>query len=168
MRKTVEQRFFEKVDKNAPNGCWEWTAGKDGDDYGIFRVSNTKQKRTHRFSYEFFKGLIPEGKMVCHTCDNPRCVNPDHLWLGTQKENMKDCVRKGRTANGDNNGSRKRPNKLKRGSENPLSKLTEIIVKNARDKHNQGSSITSLAIKYGVSTPAMFNAINRNTWKHVS
>ena len=84
-------RFWNKVDKSG--ACWEWTASKDKDGYGLFHF-NRKQVRAHRFAF----GLdnIPKGMAVCHTCDNPGCVNPDHLFLGTNLDNTQDMISKGR------------------------------------------------------------------------
>jgi hypothetical protein len=76
-------------------GCWIWSGGVSSKGYGEFSYRNRKM-RTHRFSYQFFRGEIPTGMLVCHTCDNRRCWNPDHLWIGTDKDNMVDCSRKGR------------------------------------------------------------------------
>jgi hypothetical protein len=75
--------------------CWLWTRGKTSDGYGTFRV-NGKPELAHRFSYRTHNGMIPSGILVCHTCDETRCVNPDHLFLGTQNDNMKDMAAKGR------------------------------------------------------------------------
>lgn len=84
-------QFFQKVSKT--DSCWLWTGSKDAKGYGFF-----KGKRAHRASYEFFKEELIKGLCVCHTCDNPPCVNPDHLWLGTNHENILDSVKKGRRA----------------------------------------------------------------------
>ena len=90
-------RFLKKIRKT--NECWIWTAALDKDGYGVFRYKNKEKYKykAHRFSYEFFIGEIPKGKLVCHTCDNPPCVNPYHLFLGTRKDNTQDMLKKGRS-----------------------------------------------------------------------
>lgn len=94
------KRFFDKINKT--DDCWLWTAalrGKTG--YGAFKL-NGKVIDAHRFSYELHNGVIPENMLVCHICDNRKCVNPSHLFLGTYKDNHQDGVNKGRIINGLN------------------------------------------------------------------
>lgn len=80
-------------------GCWEWKGDLHPNGYGYTTNYETrKRSHVHRLSYQIFKGEIPFGLYVCHHCDNPRCINPDHLWVGTAKENMQDAARKGRLA----------------------------------------------------------------------
>lgn len=95
MDTTIEERFWMKVDKT-PNskGCWNWTGFRHRG-YGDFR-NGAKMVRAHRYSYELNVSLIPEGMNILHSCDNPSCVNPDHLTPGTQLENVTDMMNKGR------------------------------------------------------------------------
>lgn len=131
-----KKKWGKKFAVNPQTGCWIWTAGKNENGYGFFYTGKTAHL-AHRLSYRVHKGPITNWLMVCHNCpggDNPACVNPDHLWLGTHTENMQDMLEKGRgptgdkhglrkhpecAARGDKNGSRLYPEKLKRGDEHP-------------------------------------------------
>lgn len=90
-------RWWGHVQKDRNGGCWTWTGGKTKNGYGQFSIVRSESKYlAHRISYYLFKGPIPKGKILMHTCDNPSCVNPDHLQAGTYKENMVDMYQKGR------------------------------------------------------------------------
>jgi hypothetical protein len=91
----IDIRLMRKIKINQDTDCWEWQGGKNNVGYGMIRDEHG-MRTTHRVSYELHKGNIPHGMCVCHTCDNPKCVNPDHLWLGTKKENAQDMISKGR------------------------------------------------------------------------
>ncbi len=100
---SLKERFYSKFKINGKSGCWEWTATKFPKGYGCFKL-NGKSIGAHRVSYEIHNGKIDEKKVICHHCDNPSCVNPDHLFMGTQKENLLDRKLKGRSIFGERNG----------------------------------------------------------------
>lgn len=99
-------RFLSKVAFH-PDGCWLWDAAKDASGYGHFGIAAAKCQKAHRWAYEMWIGPIPPAMQVCHACDTPSCVNPDHLFLGTAQDNMDDRGAKGRTARGVANGKAK-------------------------------------------------------------
>lgn len=132
------ERFWRKVDKRGPDDCWEWVGSLSVRDYGRMKVCG-KLVQAHRLSYEIANGAIPDGIFVCHKCDNPKCVNPSHLWLGTHRDNMQDARRKGRQyAPG-----------ARIGEGNPCSKLTWGEVREIRAA--RGRTQLSLAREYNVS-----------------
>lgn len=143
----MTDRFWSKVRKEI---CWIWTASKDRDGYGYFQV-NGKACKAHRVSYAFSHGEIPHGMLVCHRCDNPSCVNPDHLFLGTSRDNMQDKVTKGRMVG--NWGA---------GENVPTSKLTEAQVIAIREDTR---SRPEIAKEYGVSRPLISLIQRRKIWK---
>ena len=87
------KRFWEKVNEKGPDDCWEWTAGKNTRGYGQFKILPSKPALAHRVSYELHKGEIPKGLHVLHSCNNASCVNPNHLRVGTAKENYEDQLK---------------------------------------------------------------------------
>lgn len=141
-------RFWAKVNKDTPNGCWVWTGGTTPDGYGNFRV-NGVYHRAHRFSYAVHIGPIPDGMYVCHTCDNPACVNPAHLWLGTNDDNMADMARKGRA-------------QTRTGEESHWAKLTEDDVRAIRA--DRTSSQREIAARYGVHRSLISMIRSRKRW----
>ena len=94
MKQTLNERFWSKVDKSGANGCWIWTSTRDGR-YGQFWMDG-KLKKAHRVAWLLTHGEPPTGMMACHKCDNPACVNPDHIFWGTMSDNILDSVKKGR------------------------------------------------------------------------
>lgn len=155
---SVEERFWKNVDKS--DDCWIWTGCKTGNGYGAIRV-NTKQKSAHRVSWELANGQnIPQGMVVLHSCDNPLCVRPSHLSIGTTDENSKDMARKGRA-------SRSGPKMPAAGERNGSAILTENDVRQIRIQQSQGQSAKQLAAQYGVTDISVRNIVRGKTWKHV-
>jgi hypothetical protein len=156
-RQSVRSRFVSKIRKSE-TGCHEWTAGKNRMGYGVFGVwenGRTTVKLAPRIAYSLFKGKIPEGMEVRHECDNPGCVNPDHLVLGTHQENMKDMIERRRAAFGSSNG---------RTGKNHL---TPSRVRTLRKLHAAGWTLQRLADRFHVSTTTVFKAAKGLRWKDV-
>lgn len=148
------KKFWEKVEKSKC-GCWFWKGSIDKFGYGIFHVNRRTRKKAHRLSWEIHYGVIPGGLCVCHTCDRPNCVNPLHLWLGTNLENRRDCERKGRHAKGSGNGR---------------ARLRESDVVDIRRRHKRYCKVNgtaAIASDYGMNEKVIHEAIVGKTWKHV-
>jgi hypothetical protein len=165
---TTEERFWKNVDKSGgPESCWLWTAGKSGD-YGDFWIAGG-HTGAHRMAYVLSRGGIPDGMFVCHKCDNPICVNPAHLFLGTCADNLADMAQKGRAAKGDQNGRRLHPESVPRGEGSASAKLTEQQVIAMRVRFAGGGVTKSdLMREYGVSHRQVRNILARRQWAHVT
>lgn len=155
----IEQRLYSKTAINPVSGCWEWTGAKRSGYGRLIIGSRTDGSRrsvsAHRLSYELQHGYIPPGMEVCHVCDNPCCINPTHLFLGTREDNVKDREKKGR-------------NITFIGEEQPRAKLTRKSVKDARwERAYKRTSFQKIADKYGVNKKTIQNAISGKTWKCV-
>ena len=142
-------RFWEKVEKT--ENCWLWVGAKGGGGYGSF--GGNPKVLPHRYSYELHKGKIPKDKWVLHTCDNKKCINPAHLFLGDQTINTNDMVAKERQSKGEDRYN---------------SKLTVAKVKNARERHKNGETFLQIADDFGVTLQCVALAVKRINWKHVN
>jgi DNA-binding transcriptional regulator YiaG len=173
--KGLLRRFWEKVStiSNGPNGCWEWKGGRDKDGYGVFAVkiahATFRHMKAHRIAWELAgKGDPGEGE-VCHTCDNPPCCNPKHLFLGTRLDNARDMATKGRGLSGDKNASRLKPECLKRGEQHPNAKLTEPQVSEIRRLWRAGGvTQPELARRFSVSDGTIYCIVTGRNWRHVT
>lgn len=156
-------RFWSKVNKDGPTmsnmdtPCWEWTAAKQKNGYGIFFLDKKRRGAlTHRVS-ALWAGIISDiddGDCVCHSCDNPACVNPDHLWRGTHQENIEDMRKKGRSYSA-------------KGELSPRAKLTEEEVRYIKNLLKAGANQTHIAKQFGVHAGTI-SKINIGTrWSHV-
>lgn len=151
IRKTLLERFEDKV-LLIPESTCHWWIGVQNGGYGQIKIGNAT-KKAHRVSFELYKGTIPEGLQVCHKCDNPSCVNPDHLWLGTAKDNAMDMAKKGRQVGPF-------------GEKQHLSKLTESDVIEIR-KLKLSYTYIEIGEMYGVYYSTIEKIVNGRTWKHV-
>lgn len=152
----VQERLMSHTQYDEASGCWEWTGSKRCG-YGRMIIGSRKNgtRRSvsaHRVSYELTYGEIPDGMEVCHKCDNPCCVNPNHLFLGTRQDNIDDRERKGR-------------NKPPIGEKNGRAKLTKTDVLEIIERRAQGVSFQKLANEYGVCKKTVQDAVNGKHWK---
>jgi len=166
MKITDIYNFYE-VDQN---GCWNWTRATNKG-YGVVNAMN-RTFSAHRVSYELSIGPIPEGASVCHKCDNPACINPDHLWLGSHAENMADMKAKGRGAKppvhyGQDHWRHRQPEKVKRGAENPIAKLTDEQVIEIRRAYIAGEKREDIGPRFGLSPVSVSDITSGKSWKHL-
>ena len=155
-----ENLFWSKVDKT--NDCWLWTAAKDANGYGKYSIAKIGNFRAHRLSLMYRGITIPKGYVVMHKCDNPSCVNPEHLQVGTIQENNLDKLTKNRQS---------KP----KGMRNSRSKLTDDQVREIKSRaivghrsgYNNGSNLKQLAEEFNVSIETIRLIANTQTWSHI-
>lgn len=164
----TEEQFWRRVDKNGPypssrgrwkltTRCWIWIGAKLRSGYGQYRGT-----KAHRVSYSLLVEPATPDVLVLHKCDNPSCVNPDHLFIGSPQDNMDDKVEKGRWSGG-------RPSETAQGELNPKAKLTGAQVIQARKLYSEGISAASIAIMLDIKAPigTLKGAIKKRTWRHI-
>lgn len=153
-RRNTPQDFWNKVSIGGPDDCWEWTLSRRAGRYGQANYGN-KNWLAHRLAWTLSSGPIPEGLLVCHTCDNVLCCNPAHLWIGTDSENMQDKIRKSRQY---------------RGFDHHLAKLTDDQVREIREtyipRHPEFGQC-ALARKFGVSQPSILCVLQRKSYAYI-
>lgn len=146
-RQTPEEVTMRFV-RGPKDECWNWNGAIGRDGYGFYHF-----KKAHRLSYEFHNGPIPDGLWVLHKCDNRRCVNPNHLFLGTNSDNIQDCITKGRFPVGERHS---------------CAKLTRAEVLWCRKAHrDHGWNFSELGRAFGVSNQSMRSAVKGINWKHI-
>lgn len=154
-------RFWSKTTK-VEGACWLWLGGVNRSGYGKFKVGG-RTIGAHRMAYQYAIGPIPPGRLVCHRCDVPGCVNPAHLWLGTWQSNMTDKVLKGRQSR----TGAKVPNPA-RGEDCGSAKLTEAQVRSIRECRGRGLSMKKIGEQFGVCAQTICNILHGKIWRHVA
>jgi plasmid maintenance system antidote protein VapI len=145
-------RLWPRVNKGEPDECWEWTGALTAAGYGLLTIRG-KNHLAHRLAWELTNGPIPEGKHICHKCDNPACCNPSHLWAGSARDNVRDAAKKGR---------------LMHGEGHVFSKLTDEDIPRIHELANDSNvSRREIAEQFGVTRATITDVIYGRTWKHI-
>ena len=150
---SLGDRLWSKVSRGGHDECWLWTAGKDRDGYGKFRVGSAT-RRAHAVVLEDVGGGLAQGRDCLHSCDNPPCCNPGHLRWGSKQDNRAECVAKRRQARGEAQGS---------------AKLTQAQVEDIRSRHRRLSATHgtfALAREFGVNKNTIDRIVNNHGWRH--
>jgi hypothetical protein len=152
-RRLDKETFRDNVDVDPVTGCWIWKWAKNGMGYGKVKV-NGILKHAHRVAFELFNGVVTGGNLVCHVCDRTSCVNPGHLFVGTWKDNMQDCKRKGRLT-------------VRQGSKTGGTPLTDEDVVFIRTWWAMGAMQKHIAALFGVKPCTISGITNGRNWCHV-
>ncbi len=157
-RQTLCRKLTDRL-HNTDTGCQIWTGTHDSHGYGVIETSipSVKRKRmwTHRLAYMICHGVIPDNLCVLHRCDNPLCCNPDHLFLGTRKDNIHDALSKNRALKGEKNGQSK------------LTTTQVIEIRQLYDKDRCSANIVKIALQYNVRPATVYDVVANRTWRHV-
>jgi hypothetical protein len=157
LSETAVARFWNRVPNRPDAGCWEWTGATNSEGYGRLMVAR-RTRMAHRVSWELHNGPIEPGWLVCHHCDNPRCVRPDHLFLGSFGDNLRDMFRKGR----DRGFQRRR-----QGTDAWNHKLNDDAVRIMRVMRVGGQSYRTIGKRFGVDGATARYAVTGKQWRHV-
>lgn len=161
-RKNHHEKLFDLIRKGEFNqfNCFEWKGPKDKNGYGITTYSDEgKKKKTvkvHRLIWTILQGDIPKEMLICHACDNPKCFNINHLFLGTPKDNSKDRDAKGHG-----------PFHNQKGESNFSATLTECTVLKIRKLYSEGWRICEIVKEFGINQPTVNKIVHRQRWKHI-
>lgn len=153
-----------------PNsGCWLWLDHVSASGYGGLRGRRFGRSghRAHRLAFIAYKGNVPAGMEVCHRCDVPSCVNPDHLWVGTTKQNAEDRDAKGRGARGLRQGAHTKPHTRLMGERAKHAKLTAFEVAHIRSRPRYRGLCRAISLEFGLHPSTVHDILVRNTWKHI-
>ena len=154
--------FWNKVNKT--DGCWTWKASKNGLGYGKFCIGHQKLELAHRVSWRIYNGEIPFQKLILHKCDNPSCVNPNHLFLGSHKDNSLDASYKRRMAFGLRNGMYTHPETRTTGERNAQAKLKWDGIKKIRKMVLSGKTYGFISEVFGVTTSCIGKIARKERW----
>lgn len=158
-----KDRFWEKVDKKDEDECWYWTACIQSGGYGFFGLHHGELYLAHRFSWMLANNKeIPEDMFVCHSCDQPLCVNPAHLWLGTPKDNQRDSWNKGRNSNKGEDGG----NSIL--THDQVVQIKKAIAETKFEYGEKRAFCRMLADKYDVNLTSIHNIMYNLTWTHIN
>lgn len=153
----LARRLANGIDEPRDAGCWNWTRATNGSGYGMLTVAG-RMVYAHRLAYELSRGPVPDGLHVIHSCDNPLCINPDHLSVGTRSQNMKECSERGRA---------RIPKPIKLGEENGSAKLQEVDVRSIRRLLVKGLTQQEIADRFGVTQRTISDIKLGKKWGHV-
>jgi len=145
--------FWRKVDISTPDACWAWQGATNNKGYGTTGWRGRSQG-AHAVAWELTHGAVPQGMVVCHTCDCPSCCNPSHLQLGSHAENMADMIQNGRASKST-------------GERNPAAKLDDGKVREIRRLHASGVAKAEIARRFGVGWKTVADIVARRTWRHI-
>lgn len=147
----VPERFWEKVDKRDVGDCWEWQGTLCSKGYGVIDIGG-RQHKAHRISYQLNIGHLPDELFVCHHCDNPRCVNPNHLYAGTVHDNGRDMASRRRSMWGERNSH---------------ARITSEVALEILDRHREGESVPELMARFDVSRSLVRHLVSRRRWVYL-